>query len=61
MANAANDDNSANIPARELAERFFPGVEIREPLEGETGLYSNKKAREVLGFRQNHSWHDVLD
>ncbi|MEM9970981.1 MAG: NAD(P)-dependent oxidoreductase [Pseudomonadota bacterium] len=58
--NTANDDNSVNIPAAELAERFFPGVEHRSPLTGDTGLYSNRKARDILGFRQNHAWASEL-
>lgn len=54
--NAANDDTSSDLPTRELLERFYPGV----PVKGELGEYetllSNRKPREVLGFRPEHSW-----
>jgi nucleoside-diphosphate-sugar epimerase len=54
--NAANDDTSSGLPTRELLERFYPGI----PVKGELGEYetllSNRKAREMLGFRPQHSW-----
>ncbi len=54
--NAGNDDNSANIPARELAETYFPGVPVADDLGEFEALYSNRKIREVLGFVQAHNW-----
>ncbi|QHQ36072.1 NAD-dependent epimerase/dehydratase family protein [Algicella marina] len=59
--NAGNDNNSANVPAAELAERFFPGVPLQHPLEGEEALYSNEKIRRVLGFREQHNWRNYVD
>lgn len=52
--NAANDGNSVDLPAAEIAERFYPGVPLDHPLGRDEGLYSNRKAREVLGFREEH-------
>jgi len=54
--NAANDDTSADLPTRQLIERFYPGV----PVKGELGAYetllSNRKIKEVLGFKEKHNW-----
>ncbi|GLS29044.1 Nucleoside-diphosphate-sugar epimerase [Mesorhizobium albiziae] len=54
--NAVNDDTSSGLPTRELIERFYPGV----PVKGELGEYetllSNRKARDMLGFRPAHGW-----
>jgi nucleoside-diphosphate-sugar epimerase len=54
--NAVNDDTSSGLPSRELIERYYPGV----PVKGELGEYetllSNRKAREMLGFRPKHGW-----
>ncbi|MEP3279412.1 MAG: NAD(P)-dependent oxidoreductase [Stappiaceae bacterium] len=54
--NAGNDTNSANIPSKQLAEQFFPGVPITRDLEEHEALFSNKKIRDVLGFNENHNW-----
>lgn len=54
--NAGNDHNGAVIPSKELAERFFPGVPITRELEEHEALFSNKKIREVLGFKEEHNW-----
>ena len=58
--NAANSLNAPDIPAPELCRRFFPGVELRGEVGDETPLYSNRKAREVLGFRDRHDWREEL-
>ena len=54
--NAVNDDTSSGLPSRELIQRYYPGV----PVKGELGEYetllSNRKAREMLGFRPKHGW-----
>ena len=59
--NAANDQNGAIIPSKELAERFFPGVPITRELGENEALYSNRKIREVLGFKEQHPWQRFLD
>lgn len=58
--NAGNDNNSATIPSKELAERFFPGVPITRELGEHEALYSNRKIREVLGFEEQHNWRKYL-
>jgi len=58
--NATNDTNVAHESAQELAATHFPGVPL-DPGHGEhESLMTNRKAREVLGFRQNHDWRDRL-
>jgi nucleoside-diphosphate-sugar epimerase len=58
--NAGNDHNGAIIPSKELAEQFFPGVPITRELEEHEALFSNRKIREVLGFREQHNWQKYL-
>ena len=58
--NAANDENSAKLPAAELAKTYFPGVPLAARHGIYEGLYSNRKAREVLGFREQHSWRRYI-
>ncbi|NVJ86463.1 MAG: NAD(P)-dependent oxidoreductase [Algoriphagus sp.] len=59
--NAGNDHNGAVIPSKELAERFFPGVPLTRELEEHEALFSNRKIREVLGFKEQHNWRNYLD
>jgi nucleoside-diphosphate-sugar epimerase len=54
--NAANDDTSADLPTRELLRRFYPDVPVRGELGEFETLLSNRKIRDVLGFRQAHPW-----
>jgi nucleoside-diphosphate-sugar epimerase len=58
--NAGNDHNGAIIPSKELAERFFPGVPVTRELGEHEALFSNRKIREVLGFREQHNWQKYL-
>ena len=54
--NATNDTVSANTPSRELAERFYPNVTFKREIGEYESLLSNRKIREVLGFREEHDW-----
>lgn len=54
--NAGNDHNGAIIPSKKLAEQFFPGVPVIRALEEHEALFSNRKIREVLGFKEQHNW-----
>jgi nucleoside-diphosphate-sugar epimerase len=54
--NAGNDTNGMNIPTIELIARFFPGVPVTRQLGEHEALFSNRKIREVLGFREAHDW-----
>lgn len=54
--NAANDDCSSDLPTRELLDRFYPGVPVKAELGEYETLLSNRKAKDVLGFREEHNW-----
>ena len=58
--NAGNDHNGAVIPSKDLAERFFPGVPVTRPLDEHEALFSNRKIREVLGFKEQHNWRQYV-
>ncbi|CUH35139.1 UDP-glucose 4-epimerase [Jannaschia seosinensis] len=58
--NAANSHNAPDIPAPELCARFFPDVPIKGEMAEDTPLYSNAKAREMLGFRDRYDWREEL-
>lgn len=58
--NAGNDHNGAIIPSKELAERFFPGVPLTRELGEHEALFSNRKIREVLGFKEQHNWRKYV-
>lgn len=54
--NAVNDETSSNLPTAELLRRFYPEVPVKGTLGEYETLLSNKKARELLGFREEHPW-----
>jgi nucleoside-diphosphate-sugar epimerase len=58
--NAANDETSSNLPTRELIDRFYPGTPLKRDIGEFESLLSNRKTREVLGFRQEHSWREYI-
>jgi nucleoside-diphosphate-sugar epimerase len=58
--NAGNNTNGAIIPSKDLAEQFFPGVPVTRDLEEHEALFSNRKIREVLGFREQHNWRKYV-
>lgn len=59
--NAGNDHNGAVIPSKELIARFFPDVPVTRELEEHEALFSNRKIREVLGFKEEHPWRRYLE
>jgi nucleoside-diphosphate-sugar epimerase len=54
--NAANDDCSSDLPTAELLRRFYPKVPVKRDLGEYETLLSNRKVREKLGFKAQHSW-----
>ncbi|WP_428243192.1 NAD-dependent epimerase/dehydratase family protein [Gynuella sp.] len=58
--NAGNDHNGAIIPTKELAERFFPDVPFTREMGEHEALFSNRKIREVLGFKEQHNWRKYV-
>lgn len=59
--NACNDSNSVCQSNQELLARFFPKVPLSRPVGARESLLSNRKVREVLGFKQAHDWRNYVD
>lgn len=58
--NAVNDTITAHLPTAEFLARYSPGVPVTRPLEGVEAPISNRKIREVLGFREEHDWRKYI-
>lgn len=58
--NASNNECSVGLPTAEIVARFYDGVPVRGELGEYETLYSNQKAREVLGFREGFRWRDYF-
>jgi nucleoside-diphosphate-sugar epimerase len=54
--NAVNDTITADMPTADFLKRHCPATPIMRPLEGFEAPLSNRKAREVLGFKEEHDW-----
>lgn len=54
--NAVNDSITADLPTAAFLARWNPQVKVTRKLEGFEAPLSNRKAREVLGFREQHDW-----
>jgi nucleoside-diphosphate-sugar epimerase len=51
-------DTVMTQPSAELMRQVFPGVPLRGEVAGNATLLSNDRARQVLGFRPEHTWRD---
>lgn len=58
--NAGNDHNGAIIPTKELADKFFAGVPFTREMEEHEALFSNRKIKEVLGFKEEHNFRKYI-
>jgi len=58
--NAVNDTIVANLPTAEFLARYSPGVPITRKLGEFEAPLSNRKAREVLGFKEAHNWRKCV-
>jgi nucleoside-diphosphate-sugar epimerase len=54
--NAVNDENAVPQPNSELLATYFPTVPLSRPVGDREGLLSNRKIRDVLGFKEAHPW-----
>ncbi|MDA3923037.1 MAG: NAD(P)-dependent oxidoreductase [Salinisphaera sp.] len=54
--NAGNDHNSVHLSNEQIIERFYPDVPVRGNLAPHEALFSNRKIRDMLGFREEHPW-----
>jgi nucleoside-diphosphate-sugar epimerase len=58
--NAVNDSITADQPTAKFLEKWCPNVPLTRPLSGLEAPLSNRKAREILGFREQHDWREEL-
>lgn len=54
--NAVNDEITADEPTAEFLAKWAPDTPITRPIEGREAPISNRKIREVLGFKEEHNW-----
>lgn len=54
--NAVNDTITALEPTRDFLARWAPNTPITGPLDGFAAPISNRKIRDLLGFKENHNW-----
>ena len=50
-------DTILDLPTSEALAKWYPGVPLKEPLEGHAAVLSIAKARRMLGWQPAHSWH----
>lgn len=58
--NAVNDTITADGPTAEFLKQWCPRTPHRRPLVGSEAPLSNRKIREVLGFKEAHNWRNEL-
>ncbi|WP_136618677.1 MULTISPECIES: NAD-dependent epimerase/dehydratase family protein [Mesorhizobium] len=58
--NAVNDTITANEPTEAFLRRWCPDVPVARPMGEFEAPLSNRKAREVLGFREEHNWRKYV-
>lgn len=58
--NAVNDTITAWEPTRDFLKRWAPETPIDGELDEFGAPISNRKAREVLGFREEHNWRKYV-
>jgi nucleoside-diphosphate-sugar epimerase len=58
--NAVNDTITSNMPTAQFLARYCPNVPITRKLEEYEGPLSNRKIKEVLGFKEQHNWRKYV-
>jgi len=59
--NLSADETSMNIPSIDLIKSGYPDLsDIRMDINGYETLFSNKKAKEILGWQPVHHWRDNI-
>lgn len=58
--NAVNDTITATEPTAEFLAKYCPTTKVTRPLGKFEAPLSNRKAREVLGFREEHDWRKYV-
>lgn len=58
--NASNDEPSVHLSSAALLAQYYAGVPLRSQLGEFETLYSNRKAKQVLGWQPQHSWRKYV-
>jgi nucleoside-diphosphate-sugar epimerase len=58
--NAVNDTITADEPTESFLKRWCPDTPITRSMGEREAPLSNRKAREVLGFREEHDWRKYV-
>jgi len=58
--NAVNDTITATVPTREFLAKWAPNTPITGEIDGFDAPLSNRKIRELLGFKEEHDWRKYV-
>ncbi|MDP8997876.1 MAG: NAD(P)-dependent oxidoreductase [Pseudomonadota bacterium] len=58
--NAVNDTITAKLPTEAFLKKYAPHTPITRKMGEHEAPLSNRKAREVLGFREAHNWRNYV-
>jgi nucleoside-diphosphate-sugar epimerase len=59
--NVFADDTCMAVKSRDLMKAEYPNVtDFRAPLDGYQALFSNAKAKKLLGWKPVHFWRDIV-
>ena len=58
--NAVNDTITADLPTAEFLAKYAPNTPVTRPMGPGEAPLSNRKIREVLGFREAHHWRNYV-
>lgn len=58
--NAVNDTITASMPTEEFLRTYAPNTPITRPIGPREAPISNRKIREILGFKEAHDWRKYV-
>ena len=58
--NAVNDTITANMPTEAFLKKYAPKTPITRKMGDQEAPLSNRKAREILGFKEQHNWRNYV-
>jgi nucleoside-diphosphate-sugar epimerase len=58
--NAVNDTITSNMPTAEFLAKHCPNVSVTRKMEEFEGPLSNRKIKQVLGFKEQHNWRKYI-
>ena len=58
--NVSNDHHSVDESSSDLIDTYYQGVEVKNELGPRDTFYTNKKAKELLGFKPKYDWKNEV-